>query len=47
MDAASPSIALGFPQNAIIVAVGAVIFNAADQAEIPEVHGDHALALAL
>jgi 8-oxo-dGTP diphosphatase len=31
MDAASPSTALGFPQNAIIVAVGAVIFNAAEQ----------------
>src|SRR6266511_42088 len=31
MDAALPSTALGFPQNAIIVAVGAVIFNAADQ----------------
>jgi len=31
MDAASPSSALGFPQNAIIVAVGAVIFNAAEQ----------------
>jgi 8-oxo-dGTP diphosphatase len=31
MNAASPSTALGFPQNAIIVAVGAVIFNAAEQ----------------
>jgi 8-oxo-dGTP diphosphatase len=30
MDPASPSTTLGFPQNAIIVAVGAVIFNAAD-----------------
>jgi 8-oxo-dGTP diphosphatase len=31
MDAALRSAALGFPQNAIIVAVGAVIFDAADQ----------------
>ncbi len=31
MDAVSRSTALGFPQNAIIVAVGAVISNAADQ----------------
>jgi 8-oxo-dGTP diphosphatase len=31
MDAVSPRTILGFPQNAIIVAVGAVIFNAAEQ----------------
>src|SRR5262252_2295702 len=31
MDAASPSAVLGFPQDAIIVAVGAVIFDAGDQ----------------